>query len=110
MDRRYLYDRLLANTSIKQGMLNKIDLCLSHISNGLPPGNVLSPLLSNYYLTEIDNMFESEYARFSDDMFFAINSENEKDAIIHKVSDKLAAINLSINFEKTVLSDAKNFK
>jgi RNA-directed DNA polymerase len=50
---------------------------------GLPQGGVLSPLLSNVYLTEVDRMLERaqevtrqgpstylQYARFADDLWF----------------------------------------
>ena len=109
VDRNYLYNNLLANPEITQEILNKIDLCFSHIPNGLPQGNVLSPMLSNYYLLGVDSMFKSKYARFSDDMFFALDDQGEQNDIINKLSSRLKTLNLSINFEKVILSDAKNF-
>lgn len=110
INREYLLNLLRTNTSISGELLYKIELCLKHQTFGLPQGNVLSPILSNYYLSELDDMFELGYARFSDDMFFAMNDPNEKDAIINTVSAKLEKLNLSINFEKTVVTDATNFK
>jgi len=55
---------------------------------GVPQGGVISPLLSNLYLNEVDKMLERakevtrregrtviEYARFADDMVVLVNSD-----------------------------------
>jgi len=54
---------------------------------GVPQGGVISPLLSNVYLNEVDKMLERakrvtryrqltlvEYARFADDMVVLVNA------------------------------------
>jgi hypothetical protein len=58
----------------------------------------------------IDNMFDSKYARFSDDMFFALNDAKEQGNIINKLGPELRKLNLSINFEKLRLFETKDFK
>src|SRR4030095_910221 len=55
---------------------------------GVPPGGVISPLLSNIYLTEVDAMLERakegtrkggatyvEYARYADDLVILVNGQ-----------------------------------
>ena len=56
---------------------------------GVPQGGVISPLLSNIYLTEVDRMLERakeatrygkytyvEYARFADDLVILIDAHH----------------------------------
>lgn len=109
IDRKTLYDKMVKNLEISENQIRKIDLCLSSNSNSLPRGNALSPILSNYYLSDIDVLFDKNYARFSDDMFFAISSEEEASAITSELQKHLAEINLSINLNKTRIIDAKEF-
>ncbi|EKE00101.1 MAG: hypothetical protein ACD_22C00092G0013 [uncultured bacterium] len=110
INRDHLNKVLIKNTSISKEFLTRIDLSFSHLSNGLPQGNVLSPILSNYYLAGIDSMFNSKYARFSDDMFFAINDLEEQNDIINKLVPELGKLSLSINFEKVRLFETNSFK
>ena len=55
-------------------------------------------------------MFNSKYARFSDDMFFAINDLEEQNDIINKLVPELGKLSLSINFEKVRLFETNSFK
>lgn len=66
---------------------------------GLPVGNSMSVLLSNYYLDEIDGMFDNGYARFGDDMFFDLNIYNQQE-IINILEHELKKLNLKINKSK----------
>src|SRR3984957_8803060 len=63
---------------------------------GVPQGGVISPLLSNLYLNEVDKMLERarevtrngkytnvEYARFADDLVVLINAYKRHDWLIH---------------------------
>src|ERR1017187_359406 len=62
---------------------------------GVPQGGVISPLLSNLYLNEIDRMLEKavdttrrgkstnvQYARFADDMVILIDAERRSDWLV----------------------------
>src|SRR4249919_3866011 len=62
---------------------------------GVPQGGVISPLLSNLYLTEVDRMLEKarettrngkftniQYARFADDMVILIDAERRSDWLL----------------------------
>jgi len=66
---------------------------------GVPQGGVISPLLSNLYLNEVDKMLErarevtrngkytnAEYARFADDLVVLINADKRHDWLIGAVN------------------------
>src|SRR5215203_463809 len=81
---------------------------------GVPQGGVISPLLSNLYLNEVDRMLERarevtrkgkythvEYARFADDLVILINAHRRHDWLIGAV-DKLQ---VEIKDEKSRMVD-----
>lgn len=70
-------------------------------NQGLPPGHVLSPMLSNLYMNEFDLKFPINYARYSDDLFFAFNNELEGQYMVDNVSTALQKIDLKLNHKKT---------
>ena len=69
---------------------------------GVPQGGVISPLLSNVYLNEVDKMLERarevtrngkytnvEYARFADDLVVLIHAYKRHDWLIGAVNKRL---------------------
>jgi RNA-directed DNA polymerase len=83
---------------------------------GVPQGGVISPLLSNIYLNEVDCMLEKakattrqgkytqvEYARFADDLVILISWHRNQDWICKAVDkrEELAKIQVAVNEEKT---------
>jgi RNA-directed DNA polymerase len=69
---------------------------------GVPQGGVISPLLSNLYLNEVDKMLEKaiettrcgqytvvQYARFADDLVILVNSHSRHDWIVPAVVRRL---------------------
>ena len=69
---------------------------------GVPQGGVISPLLSNLYLNEVDRMLEKavdttrrgkytnvQYARFADDMVILIDAERRSDWLVKAVNRRL---------------------
>jgi RNA-directed DNA polymerase len=85
---------------------------------GVPQGGVISPLLSNLYLTEVDRMLEKaiattrrgpythvQYARFADDMVILIDSHPRQDwllkAVEKRLREELARLKVEINEEKS---------
>src|SRR5712675_1918935 len=69
---------------------------------GVPQGGVISPLLSNVYLTEVDRMLEKaiettrngkytyvQYARFADDLVILIDSYPRHDWLVKAVGKRL---------------------
>ena len=87
-------------------------------SKGVPQGGVISPLLSNLYLTEVDRMLERakevtrngkytyiEYARFADDMVILVDAHSRHEWLLHAVEqrlrEELAVLHVTINEEKS---------
>ena len=89
---------------------------------GVPQGGVISPLLSNLYLTEVDRMLERamettrngkytyvQYARFADDLVVLIDSHPRHDwlmkAVGKRLREELAKPQVEINEEKSRIVD-----
>ena len=89
---------------------------------GVPQGGVVSPLLSNVYLTEVDRMLEKaitntrrgkythvQYARFADDLVILIDSHPRQDWLVKAVEKRLreefAKRGVEINEEKSRMVD-----
>jgi RNA-directed DNA polymerase len=89
---------------------------------GVPQGGVISPLLSNLYLTEVDRMLEKamnttrngkytnvQYARFADDLVILISSHPRHDwlvpAVTKRLREELAKLRVEINEEKSRLAN-----
>jgi RNA-directed DNA polymerase len=89
---------------------------------GVAQGGVISPLLSNIYLNEVDRMLERarevtrhgkyiciEYARFADDLVVLINAHKRHDWLIAAVTKRLreefAKLQVEINDEKSRVVD-----
>jgi RNA-directed DNA polymerase len=85
---------------------------------GVPQGGVISPLLSNVYLTEVDRMLERvkgstrsgkytyvEYARFADDLVVLIDAHPRNAWLLRMVSRRLreefAKLQVEVNEEKS---------
>src|SRR6202795_1131699 len=92
---------------------------------GVPQGGVISPLLSNLYLNEVDRMLERavdttrrgnkstsvQYARFADDMVILIDAERRSDwlvkAVDRRLREELAKLRVEINEDKSRMVDLK---
>ena len=89
---------------------------------GVPQGGVISPLLSNLYLTEVDRMLERakevtrygkytgiEYARFADDLVILVDAHPRHDwlmtAVEKRLREELAALQVEVNEEKSRIVD-----
>jgi RNA-directed DNA polymerase len=87
-------------------------------AKGVPQGGVISPMLSNLYLTEVDQMLEKaiattrrgqypniQYARFADDLVVLIDSHPRHDwligAVEKRLREELAKLRVEINEEKS---------
>jgi RNA-directed DNA polymerase len=85
---------------------------------GVPQGGVISPLLSNVYLNEVDRMLERakevtrkgrytyvEYARFADDIVVLVDGYQRHDwlwrAVDKRLREELARVQVEINEEKS---------
>ncbi len=89
---------------------------------GVPQGGVISPLLSNIYLNEVDKMLQRakettrhgrwtgvEYVRFADDMVIMVDAHPRhrwlRGAIQRRLREELAKIQAVVNEEKTHVVD-----
>lgn len=89
---------------------------------GVPQGGVISPLLSNLYLNEVDRMLERakevtrkgkytyvEYARFADDMVILVDAHRRHDwlmkAVEKRLREEFVKLQVEINEEKSSIVD-----
>jgi RNA-directed DNA polymerase len=89
---------------------------------GVPQGGVISPLLSNLYLNEVDRMLERakavtrygkytavEYARFADDLVILVDAHLRHawllNAIPKRLREELARLDVNVNEEKSRVVD-----
>jgi RNA-directed DNA polymerase len=89
---------------------------------GVPQGGVISPLLSNLYLTEVDRMLEKaiattrygkytyvQYARFADDLVILLDSHPRHDwlvkAVGRRLREELVKLRVEINEDKSRMVD-----
>jgi len=85
---------------------------------GVPQGGVISPLLANVYLTEVDAMLERakegtrngkytylEYARYADDLVILVDGYRHHDWLLRaahqRLHEELAKLHLRVNADKT---------
>jgi len=93
---------------LKIGAFFKFDY-LSHML-GVHQGDILSPLLSNIYLNEMDQFLEKNsisFVRYGDDFIILTKSKDEAIKIKNRLEDFLDSIKLQLNREKTYISDIK---
>src|SRR4051794_1693490 len=89
---------------------------------GVPQGGVISPLLSNLYLNEVDKMLEKakettrqgkytyvEYARYADDLVILVDAFPRHDwllrAVDKRLREELAKLHVELNEEKSRVVD-----
>src|SRR6202453_679155 len=122
------HDQLLAKVArrIQDATLTRLlkQMLKSTGKKGVPQGGVISPLLSNLYLNEVDRMLEKavdttrrgkstsvQYARFADDMVILIDAERRSDwlvkAIDKRLREEFAKLRVEINEDKSRMVDLK---
>ena len=91
---------------------------------GVPQGGVISPVLSNLYLNEVDRMLERaiettrrkqytniQYARFADDLVILVDSHPRHDWIVEAVTkrlrEELGKLRVEVNEEKSRIVDLR---
>ena len=120
------HDRLLAKVARRVNDADVMHLLKIMLKaggkQGVPQGGVISPLLSNIYLTEVDRMLERakeatredkytyvEYARFADDLVILIDAYKRHDwlmaAVDKRLREELAELQVEINEEKSRIVD-----
>ncbi len=109
INKEILYGMLI-NIGVSEVLVSITRASFSHCEDGIPTGNCLSPILSDFYLTPIDLLFENGYTRFSDDMFFTIKNLVEVNEIFDKVTPILTNLKLKINESKQQIIRDKNIE
>ena len=120
------HDLLLAQVArrVQDGeILHLLKLMLKATGKrGVPQGGVISPLLSNVYLTEVDRMLERarevtrrgaythvEYARYADDLVILVDGHPRHDGLLRAVDrrlrEELAKLDLRLNEAKSRVVD-----
>jgi RNA-directed DNA polymerase len=120
------HDRLLAKVAQRVDdaeVMHLLKIMLkANGKRGVPQGGVISPLLSNLYLTDVDRMLERakettrngkytyiEYARYADDLVILIDARPRQDwlmgAVEKRLREELAKLQVEINEEKSRIVD-----
>jgi len=120
------HDRLLAKVARRvndREVLHLLKLMLKASGKrGVPQGGVISPLLSNIYLSEVDAMLERakavtangthtyvEYARYADDLVILVHNDRRQDwlmeAVPRRLREELATLDVRLNEEKSRIVD-----
>ena len=127
IDLRAYFDNVRHHTLLARLAKRIEDLDVMHLlklilkatgAKGVPQGGVISPLLSNVYLNEVDQMLEKakqttrqdersalEYARFADDLVILVHNHPRHDWLLRAVNkrlrEELAKLDVEINEEKS---------
>lgn len=81
----------LIELSVKMGIVNK-KLKWSQITEGVPQGAILSPLIANFYLHSFDQFVTSRtknYIRYADDFVMIAPTKEEAETLKQRASDYL---------------------
>lgn len=120
------HDRLLAKVARRvqdEDVMHLLKMILKASGTvGVPQGGVISPLLSNLYLNEVDRMLERakaltrrgehtqiEYARFADDLVVLVDAHPRHDwlhqAVVQRLLQEFAKLEVEINEDKSRMVD-----
>ncbi len=120
------HDRLLEKVAVRvddADIMHLVKVILKASGKkGVPQGGVISPLLSNLYLNEVDRMLEKakevtrqgrftyiEYARFADDLVILIDAYARHDwlmgAVDKRLREEFDKLRVEINDEKSSIVD-----
>jgi RNA-directed DNA polymerase len=120
------HDRLLTKVAARvddDDVMHLLKMMLKATGEqGVPQGGVISPLLSNLYLNEVDRMLERakavtrygkytavEYARFADDLVVLVDAHPRhawlRNAIPKRLREELARLDVTVNEEKSRIVD-----
>jgi len=89
---------------LKAGVLEEGNV--KYLTSGTPQGGVISPLLSNVYLTPLDNALEDagyQFVRYADDVLILCRDAEETQEALECARTVLAMLKLEMSEEKTKL-------
>jgi len=81
-----------------------------YTTSGTPQGGVISPLLSNIYLTPLDNALTEagyRFVRYADDVVILCRSKEEAARALHHAGAVLGRLKLELNEKKTSIETFK---
>jgi RNA-directed DNA polymerase len=91
---------------LKAGVMEEGEV--RYLTSGTPQGGVISPLLSNIYLTPLDNALTEQgyrHVRYADDVLILCKTHEEAQEALECVRAVLIRLKLELNEEKTTLSN-----
>jgi len=98
----------LIESWLKAGVMNKGEI--ERITVGTPQGGVISPLLANIYLHEMDEQVSRLYGvrmvRYADDVVILCKTKDKAERTMKQVETILAGLKLRLNKTKTKLVNA----
>lgn len=121
--RHHLLLQKVARRVKDDGIMHLLKLILKVAGKkGVPQGGVISPLLSNVYLLDVDRMLEKAtkvtrdgphtavcYARFADDLVVLVSGrkrhEGLRPMIVRRLNEELAKLEVAVNQEKSLEVD-----
>ena len=93
----------LIETWLKAGVMNKGEI--EETTVGTPQGGVISPLLANIYLHEIDKQVTRLYGvrmvRYADDIVILCKTKEKAERTMKRVEEILTSLRLRLNKKKT---------
>jgi len=93
----------LVEAWLTAGVMNQGEIEETNV--GTPQGGVISPLLANIYLHELDKQVtkleEVRLVRYADDMVILCKTKKEAERTLKQVEEILAGLKLRLNKEKT---------
>lgn len=104
-DRRILH---LVRLWLKAGIMEEGQL--RYGTSGTPQGGVLSPLLSNIYLHELDRQWDERNGlllRFADDVMILCHSRDQAERALHEVRRLVGELELTLNETKTKIAHVR---
>ena len=98
----------LIESWLKAGVMNKGEI--EEITGGTPQGGVISPILANIYLHEMDEQVSKIYGvrmvRYADDFVILCKTKEKAQRIIKRVEQILTGLKLHLNRTKTKIVNA----
>jgi RNA-directed DNA polymerase len=131
IDRRAYFDNVRQDLRLAKVARRVSDADVRHLrkmmhkasgAKGVPQGGVISPLLRNRYLNEVDPLLEQaqettrngrytylEYARYADDLVIRVDAYPRQDGLLRaadqRLREELAKLHVEINEEKSRVVD-----
>lgn len=99
----------LTELCVKMGVVNK-KLQWDEVTEGVPQGAVLSPILANHYLHSFDQYVLSKtemYVRYADDFIICCQSKEEAEKLLNGCTDFLKN-RLKLHLNTPLISEVKN--